>query len=154
MDLHRARVKVVQRINIIESTGCWEWRLKVRPNGYARVTYLGKSMYAHRLSFEAFNGYIDPKKDICHSCDNRKCVNPNHLFQGARKDNMQDAVSKNRQAKGLMLPQTKIHGKILDEVLSMAKDGVKYQYIANKFNVTKSCIGYIARKNNIRRNKK
>ena len=153
MDLSRARVKVVERVSI-SSDGCWEWKLKVRPNGYARVTYLRKSMYAHRLSFEAFNGYIDPQLDVCHSCDNRKCVNPDHLFQGTRKDNMQDAVNKDRQAKGGKLPQTKIHGQNLVKVLQLIVDGFKYEYIANKFGVTKSCIGYIARKNNIRRNKK
>ena len=154
MDLHRARVKVVERINIVEGSGCWEWKLKVRPNGYARVTYLRKSMYAHRLSFEAFNEYINPQLDVCHSCDNRKCVNPSHLFQGTRKDNMQDAVSKGRQATGDKLPQTKIHGQHLVKVLQLIEDGFKYQYIAEKFGVTKSCIGYIARKNNIKRNKK
>lgn len=154
MDLHRARVKVIERIDIAEGSGCWEWKLKVRPNGYARVTYLRKSWYAHRLSFEAFNGCIDQSLDVCHKCDNRKCVNPSHLFQGTRKDNMQDAVSKGRQATGSKLPQTKIHGDDFDEVLGLIISGFKYQYIAEKFGVTKSCIGYIARKNNIRRNKK
>jgi len=153
MDLSRARVKIVERINITDG-GCWEWKLKVRPNGYARVTYLRQSMYAHRLSFEAFNGYIDPQLDVCHQCDNRKCVNPFHLLQGTRKDNMQDAVSKGRQATGAKLPQTKIHGKDLRIVLEMISDGFKYKDIAEMYNVTKSCIGYIARKNNIRRNKK
>jgi len=153
VDLSRARVKIIERINISDS-GCWEWRLKVRPNGYARVTYLRRSMYAHRLSFEAFNGYIDSSLDVCHSCDNRRCVNPYHLFQGTRKDNMNDAVSKNRHATGKKLPQTKIHGDNLAKALQLIKDGFKYEYIANKFGVTKSCIGYIARKNNMRRNKK
>ena len=154
MDLHRARVKVIERVNIAEGGGCWEWALKVRPNGYARVTYLRKSMYAHRLSFEAFNGSIDPLLDVCHTCDNRKCVNPSHLFQGTRKENMQDAVSKGRQATGKKLPQTKIHGSDLEHVLFLISLGDKYQEIADKYNVTKSCIGYIARKNNIKRNKK
>jgi hypothetical protein len=152
MDLSRARVKVIERVNISDS-GCWEWKLKIRPDGYARVTYLRQSFYAHRLSFEAFNGYIDPLLDVCHSCDNRKCVNPNHLFQGTRKDNMQDAVNKGRQAKGADLPQTKIHGSDLEHVLYMIKSGVKYKDIADRYNVTPQNIGKIAIKNNIRRNK-
>tara|TARA_R110000851_G_scaffold29745_3_gene81596 strand:+ start:34 stop:498 length:465 start_codon:yes stop_codon:yes gene_type:complete len=153
MDLHRARVKVIERIVIAENTGCWDWALKVRPNGYARVTYLRKSMYAHRLSFQAFNGYIDKDLDVCHTCDNRKCVNPAHLFLGTRKENMEDAVKKGRQAKGASIPQTKIHGANLEHVLYLIRAGVKYQAIADKYQVTKSCIGYIARKNNIRRYK-
>jgi hypothetical protein len=153
MDLSRARVKIVERIKVSDD-GCWEWKLKVRPNGYARVTYLRQSMYAHRLSFEAFNGYIDPQLDVCHQCDNRKCVNPFHLFQGTRKDNMQDAVSKGRQATGDKLPQTKIHGRDLEHVLSMITEGFKYKDIANMYGVTPQNIGKIAIKNNIRRNKK
>ncbi len=154
MDLHRARVKIVERINIVEDSDCWEWKLKVRPNGYARVTYLRKSMYAHRLSFEAFSGYIDPHLDVCHKCDNRKCVNPSHLFQGTRKDNMQDALKKGRVATGIKLPQTKIHGARLWHVLSLIKAGVKYKDIADTYGVTPQNIGKIAIKNNIRRNKK
>jgi hypothetical protein len=153
MDLSRVRVKIIERV-LISDAGCWEWKLKTRPNGYARVTYMRQSFYAHRLSFEAFNGSIDSMLDVCHKCDNRKCVNPSHLFQGTRKDNMQDAVNKGRQAKGKSLPQTKIYGDNLESVLSMARDGRKYQEIADIHGVTKSCIGYIARKNNVKRNKK
>lgn len=153
MDLSRARVKVVERVNITDS-GCWEWKLKIRPNGYARVTYLRQSFYAHRLSFLAFNGHLDGKLDVCHSCDNRKCVNPAHLFQGTRKDNMQDAVSKGRVATGDKLPQTKIHGSDLEHVLYMAKAGVKYKEIADIYGMTPQSIGKIAIKHNIRRNKK
>ena len=150
MDLTRVITVIANRINIVDS-GCWEWKLKVRNNGYARVTYKRKSWYAHRLSYLAFNGILDNSLDVCHSCDNRKCVNPAHLWQGTRKDNMQDAVEKGRQAKGDQLPQTKIHGETLKEVLKMAKGGVMYKDIAHKYNVTTSCIGRIARKNDIRR---
>ena len=67
---------------------------------------------------------------------------------------MQDASNKGRVATGDKLPQTKIHGSDLEHVLYMAKSGVKYQEIADIYGVTKSCIGCIARKNNIKRNKK
>lgn len=102
----------------------------------------------------AFVGEIPSGFDVCHKCDNRKCVNPLHLFVGSRLDNMKDAVSKGRQAKGKMLPITKIHGEALERVLEMIKEGITYSKIADKFNVCRHTIGHIARKNGVYRNAK
>lgn len=148
--MNDAMKRIVARINL-SSSGCWEWSLKIRPNGYARVTYKRKSWYAHRLSYLAFNGFIDEDLDVCHTCDNRKCVNPSHLFQGTRKDNMQDAVSKGRQAAGNMLPQTKVFGSDLSDLLRMCRSGTSYKEIANIYNITPQNVGKIAIKNGIRR---
>jgi hypothetical protein len=146
----KARERIIKRISVVN--GCWEWNLKCRDNGYARVTFMRGSYYAHRLSFEAFNGFIDPQKDVCHSCDNRKCVNPAHLFQGTRKDNMQDAVKKHRQAKRESLPQSKLSNDEVNEVLWMIFAGLKYNYVSSFYEVGSQAIGYIARKNGFRRN--
>ena len=146
----KARERIIKRISVVN--GCWEWDLKCRPNGYARMTFMGRSYYAHRLSFESFNGRIDSDKDVCHSCDNRKCVNPAHLFQGTRKENMQDAVSKHRQAKGFFLPQSKLSEKDKYEVMWMLFAGIKHKNIAELYDVTRSAIVRIGVINGFRRN--
>lgn len=153
MNFKDARKRIINRVSISES-GCWEYTLKVRPNGYARITYKQESWYAHRLSYVAFNqidlNSID-ELDICHTCDNRKCVNPAHLFKGSRKENMQDAVSKNRQAKGFMLPQTKLSDSDKIKIMIMVRSGDYYHDIAHKFNITRHRVGQIAIENGVRR---
>lgn len=145
----KARKRIIARVSISDS-GCWEWDLKIRENGYARVTFKRQSWYAHRLSYFSFKGVINKGMDVCHSCDNRKCVNPEHLFLGTRKDNMEDAVSKGRQAKGFSLPQTKLSESDKLEILNLIRQGYKYPMIAKKYMVTRHTVGRIAINNGIR----
>ena len=77
--------------------GCWQFNGCTMPNGYGKVTVNKKTWLAHRYSFYKSNGEIPKNMHVCHKCDNRLCINPEHLFLGTRKDNMQDMINKNRQ---------------------------------------------------------
>lgn len=78
------------------SAGCWEWQGAISGNGYGSMRFQGKPSVAHRVSFFVFTG-VDPSGSLCcHTCDNRKCVNPAHIFLGSHRDNMQDALAKGR----------------------------------------------------------
>jgi predicted DNA-binding protein (UPF0251 family) len=80
--------------------GCWLWTASAHPRGYGRFGLRGRTVYAHRLSYELAYGDILDGLDVCHSCDHPSCQNPAHLFAGTRGDNMADAVNKGRTARG------------------------------------------------------
>lgn len=73
---------------IEKTNGCWIWKGMISKSGYAR--HVGK--YAHRLSFEYHKEKIPEGKMICHTCNNKACVNPDHMYAGTAYDNAQDAI--------------------------------------------------------------
>ncbi len=125
------------RVSGFDAERCWEWTGATKGNGYGNARRGTRNIPAHRLSYELFVGPVKAGLDVCHTCDNRICVNPDHLFMGTRADNMQDAKRKGRtRGAGKHLTRHQIN-LILVRVISghprsrIAKDmGIKYTTVA------------------------
>lgn len=83
---------------VAKSDGCWEWTGAKYTSGYGEFWIFRKAALvpAHRFSWELHNGPIPDGLHVCHHCDNKPCVRPDHLFLGTRSDNMQDMQKKGR----------------------------------------------------------
>lgn len=102
--------------------GCWLWTAAVLPGsasnlpgdrGYGQYYHNGRPRPAHRVAWTFVHGPIPPGKLVCHKCDIRSCVNPDHMYLGDPCTNAQDAVNRQR---GIGAPEGTRHGNAkLDE---------------------------------------
>lgn len=80
---------------------CWEWIGAKNKDGYGNIIINGVNYRAHRVAYAISNDYhINDDLMVLHDCDNPPCCNPEHLFQGTQKDNMQDAAQKGKHKGG------------------------------------------------------
>ena len=137
--------KFADRVEKIPFHACWEWTGSLTDNGYGRVySYRRRgrgpevSVVAHRLSWEFYRGAIPEGSCVLHHCDNKTCVNPDHLFLGTRTDNALDRDKKGRQRTGnrRLTPEDRV------QIGAMLANGMKQREVAARYQTTQ---GHISR---------
>lgn len=121
--------------------GCWNWTGTLTHNGYGRFNPDGKSVRAHRWSYTRWVGPVPPGQMVLHHCDNRRCVNPAHLFLGGAAANSQDMVQKDRGIRGIRNPRARITFEIAEQIRAdYAKPGATQGLLADRYGVSSTTI--------------
>lgn len=128
---------------------CWLFRNGTKRMVYGTIGIGGKTVKSHILSWLIHNGSIPDGLYVCHKCDNRPCVRPEHLFLGTQSDNMKDAMNKGR----ISVPRTgnkkqgvrRNNAKLNDIAVREIRDYFEtypssYEELGLRFNVSASAI--------------
>lgn len=126
------KVKVMQN-------GCHEWQAGLARGGYGKFQLPDRTITAHRFAYQKFVGDIGDKH-VLHKCDNRKCVNPDHLFLGTMQDNIVDMDTKGRRGS-----QCKVTKEQVEEIKKLLSERYSQQFVADKFGISQGAVSRIHR---------
>lgn len=130
----------------IPETSCVAWLGYINPGGYGIYRFLP----AHRWIYQAKHGRLPDHIDVCHTCDNRWCVNIEHLFAGTRLDNMRDAAAKGRVVYGDVHHYSTITYEIAEKIRAAKRAGGTNRAVALEFGVSPATVSRIANYKNWR----
>lgn len=88
----------------VAENGCWNWTGQTGNSGYGQIKAFGSMVSAHRFALELYKGPIPHGLCALHSCDNKLCVNPDHLRAGTKAENSHEAVERGRIRRGSASP--------------------------------------------------
>lgn len=120
---------------------CWEWTgHHDGPDQYGRIKIGRFRVQATRVAYVLTHGPLPQGYFVCHTCDNPKCVRPDHLFAGTPQDNMRDKMEKKRHAFG---SRTGTSVLTEPEVAAILRDVRTHRTIAEAYGVAKSTVSKI-----------
>ena len=136
------------------NSGCWLWLGQMTSGGYGNfwisdrtLGQFGAYVRAHRASWLLFRSIIPKDVWVLHKCDNRACVNPDHLYLGDRMDNMRDAIARHRRPNVACAnnPNARLTPGEVQEVRQCSAMGVSRAVLARRFGVNWTTINNIAK---------
>lgn len=158
--MHTSRLKRLGRLDLpsreerfwarVDRSGgpeaCWPWLRYKQKSGHGRVWHEDRLFVASRVAWKLTHGSLAEELDVCHTCDNGECCNPDHLFLGTHTDNMQDKEAKGRgnHARGAAIGLSKLSEDSVRAIRAMRATGMRLTDIAAKFDVTPASIAKVA----------
>jgi hypothetical protein len=147
------------KVDVRGPAECWDWQAALFTNGYGAFRFMARQVKAHRMAYELMCGPIPKGLQVNHHCDDKRCVNPAHLYVGDQKQNRQDAVIRGRTAKGLQNgmhthPESRPRGenngnhKLSDQQradmrAAYAKGDVSMSQLGRQYGITKPSVAYV-----------
>lgn len=128
-------------------SGCIEWTGSRFTNGYGILTHKDRHLLAHRVAWQEANGPIPEGMVVMHLCDNRPCVNVEHLRLGTQADNMRDAKEKGRlkSAHGSLSSRARLSDKGVIDIRRRRLAGETCAALAAEYGVSAKQISVVSR---------
>ena len=125
-------------------SGCWLWAKSATQFGSGRI---GRRL-AHIISWGITHGPIPPGLQVLHRCDVPQCVNPDHLFLGTHKDNVQDMIRKGRKrvVRGENHPSAKLTDSEVSQIRSLRAEGKRLTQVAALYSISFQHVSAICRR--------
>lgn len=138
------RLKKYYEKYVVKQESCWDWKGIIEHTGYGKLG-IRPPIKAHRASWIIHKGPIPKGLIVCHTCDNRKCTNPDHLWLGTHKDNIQDRIKKGRcnTAKGTQLKIARLSDGQVKKIKDLLKKGLTCSEIGRQYKVSRKIVSRI-----------
>lgn len=138
-----ASIQRFTKYTAFRHNGCVEWTGRISNKGYGFFTFVGDNVTAHRVSYVWANSKEIPKdRFVCHKCDNKRCVNPEHLYIGSRSDNAKDFHQRHPNAhlfkewgKKLGMKSKVLSDSVITHVFFLRDNGLTYREIGDSLGI-------------------
>ena len=127
---------------VVKTDSCWIWTGAKHQDGYGYLWFKGHQVLTHRYSWFMKFGVM-PEKQVNHNCDNRPCVNPDHLYEGTQTQNIKDMDARGRR--GRTTGMGKLDEVQIREIRKLISEGMRQESIGARFEVTQAAISSIHR---------
>ena len=131
-----------------EETGCWDWTGTSNNAGYPLFSYKGRMVSASKTAYKLnYEEDIPGGHVVSHTCDNVKCVNPDHIYVTSRSDLVKDLYKSGKmkapEQKGADNPNAKLSEEDVREIRRKKEEGITHEELAKEYGVTKTTISQI-----------
>lgn len=130
---------------IVRGPDCWGWTGALDDEGYAVLSLWARPARAARAMLALIYGPLPPGMVVRHKCDNRVCVNPDHLTVGSQADNIADKVARDRQARGTGNAAAKLTEPDVRDIRARHAAGASAKALAREYGVNPRAITFVVR---------